>query len=147
VGLAGFQGTLGRVWFAPAITPASHLPSLGCPYRSCRSNQSSLESLTSQVVIRLTPMFSSKFIPRDYLVFYLLQYCLLISLIHSPCSSFLVIIIFGWIPFVCLLLFLPARQATDSGPYTTVSIPPQTWNASGLHVRTELPHWTIHQPD
>ena len=55
-GWAGFLGALGRVWIAPAITPAPHLPLSGHPYRSCRSSQFLADCLTVIVVIRPTPV-------------------------------------------------------------------------------------------
>ena len=56
-GWTGFLGARGRVWIAPAVTPASHLPSSGHIYSSCSSNQSSPDFLTIIVVIRPTPVF------------------------------------------------------------------------------------------
>ena len=62
---AGFLGVLGGVWIAPAITPASHLPSSGHPNKSCRSNQSLPDCLTFIVVIRQTPVSPLRvYLPR-----------------------------------------------------------------------------------
>ena len=74
-GWAGFLGALGGVRIAPALIPAPHLPSSRRPFRSCRSNQSSSDCLTSEAVIQPTPMFHSKLFLALSLPFCLLQYC------------------------------------------------------------------------
>ena len=57
-------GGLGRL---PRITPASYQPLSGLHYRSCRCNQSSPDCLTTLVVIRPTPVFSSlRVFPSSY---------------------------------------------------------------------------------
>jgi len=55
-----FPGNQGRVEIAPATTPVPHLPSSGHSFRSCRSNQSLPDCLTTPVVIRSTPVLYCK---------------------------------------------------------------------------------------
>jgi len=106
-GRAVFLGARGRVWIAPAVTPASHLPSSAHLFRRCRSNQSSADCLTVIVVIRPMPVFLSlRVFPQAF------------TLPLSPRARFprplswfshASIYVHGWIPLISLFR-LPASS-------------------------------------
>ena len=112
---------MGGAWIAPATTPVPHLYSLGRPYRSCRSNQSSPDRpiifsgksalymiLHIHLKVTLTCPFSLVCLPR------------LLSLRPGflvPASPL------SWISPPSITNNLPARPAADSNPKPTQPAP------------------------